>query len=69
MNRKSELLARKYADIKSDFDRLNEVNKMRIGAIYNELSNKYYLDQNTIFRIVLEQTKFQKANNKVEGVP
>jgi len=69
MNRKSELLERKYADIKADFDQLDKVEEIRVGAIYKRLSNKYYLDENTIFRIVLKQTKFQKANNEVEGVP
>jgi hypothetical protein len=64
MNRKSELLARKYKDIQNDFKKLHQENKMRVGAIYDELSDKYYLDQETIFRICLGLTKFQKANDR-----
>lgn len=69
MNRKAELLARKYADITNDFNRLYNIEKMRVGAIYDVLSDKYYLDQERIFRIVSQQTKFQKSVSQVEHVP
>ena len=65
MNRKAELLAKKYADIASDFVKMFTVDGMRPGVIYYKLSEKYYLDQGTIFRIVYQQTKFQKSNKQV----
>jgi hypothetical protein len=69
MNRKSELLTRKYADITNDFIRMFKDEGKRPGVIYDELSNKYYLDQGTIFRIVYSQTKFQRESSHSGEVP
>lgn len=68
VNRKEELLRRKYADITADFVMMFEEG-LRIGVIYDRLSDKYYLDKGTIFRIVSNQTKFQKANDREAESP
>jgi hypothetical protein len=68
-NRKKELLARKYADVSRDFLRMFSEEGKRQGVIYDELSEKYYLDQGTILRIVYSQTKHQKSIQQDEGIP
>ena len=68
VNRKEELLKRKYKDIQTDFVKMYS-DGMRVGVIYDLLSEKYYMDGGSIYRIIYNQTRFQKANNRKDNSP
>jgi Mor family transcriptional regulator len=71
MNRKTELNTQRNAAIFRDFANLYIEGKMRVGAIYEELEAKYFLDRKTIERIISKAKTPKKDNSisRIEGVP
>ena len=55
--KKTQIRIRRDEDIFSDFRKLYMVDLLQVVAIYGRLSSKYYLDPDTIARIVYKKRK------------
>lgn len=64
---KQRLKERKHNDIFADYLKMFKRN-MHIDVIYQKLEKKYYLDQGTIYRVVLEKKGVLKDNKHVRNV-